>query len=430
MGSSSAIAPVGRAERTVLALLFFATLINYLDRLAISIVAPTLQDQFSFSNVDYSHIVFFFIFGYTLGQTLFGKLIDRLGTRVGLLICVGLWSVAACLHSLAIGVFTFGLFRFLLGLAEGGNWPGAVKAVSENVPVPRRAFAVGVFNSGSIVGAILAPPAIVAIVHWWGWRPMFTIVGVTGFVWIAAWSRLYRRRAPSEAQSADSNRAYHGSTLQHLRRRAVWGLMIGRFFSDPIWWFYAFWLPTYLAQARGFDLVSIGKSAWIPYTAAGVGGLLGGHASGLLVRKGWTPVAARKAVMVAGAVLMLAGLPVVWATSHVAALAWISVVLFGYAGWASNMLSLPADLFPSASVGEITGLSGTAAALGGMLLTLAIGRIVERFSYGPVFVVASIMIVCAAVAILALVRQSGTPQTELPAAPHPNGVAREPARGL
>jgi ACS family hexuronate transporter-like MFS transporter len=430
MGSSPAIVPVGRAERTVLALLFFATLINYLDRLAISIVAPTLHDQLSFSNIDYAHIVFFFIFGYTLGQTLFGKLIDRIGTRSGLLICVGLWSVAACLHSLAIGVFTFGLFRFLLGLAEGGNWPGAVKAVSENVPVPRRAFAVGVFNSGSIVGAILAPPAIVAIVHWWGWRPMFTIVGVTGFIWIAAWSHFYRVRAPRAARLADSNHVHYGSTLQHLRRRAVWGLMIGRFFSDPIWWFYVFWLPTYLAQARGFDLVSIGKSAWIPYTAAGVGGLLGGHASGLLVRNGWTPVAARKAVMVAGTVLMLAGLPVIWATSHAAALAWISVVLFGYAGWASNMLSLPADLFPSTSVGEITGLSGTAAALGGMLLTLAVGRIVERFSYGPVFVVASIMIVCAAAAILTLVRQDGTQQTELPAAPHRNGVAREPARGL
>jgi ACS family hexuronate transporter-like MFS transporter len=430
MGSSPAIAPVGRAERTVLTLLFFATLINYLDRLAISIVAPALQDQLFFSNIDYAHIVFFFIFGYTLGQTLFGKLIDRLGTRAGLLICVGLWSVAACLHSLAIGVFTFGLFRFLLGLAEGGNWPGAVKAVSENVPVPRRAFAVGVFNSGSIVGAILAPPAIVVIVHWWGWRPMFTIVGVTGFVWIAAWSHFYGRRAPRAPELAESERPHRGSTLQHLRHRAVWGLMIGRFFSDPIWWFYVFWLPTYLAQARGFDLVSIGKSAWIPYTAAGAGGLLGGHASGLLVRNGWTPVAARKAVMVAGAVLMLAGLPVIWATSHVAALAWISVVLFGYASWASNILSLPADLFPSASVGEITGLSGTAAALGGMLLTLAVGRIVERFSYGPVFVVATIMIVCAAAAILALVRQDGALESGQPAVAHPNGIAREPARGL
>jgi ACS family hexuronate transporter-like MFS transporter len=430
MGSSPAIAGVGHAERTVLALLFFATLINYLDRLAISIVAPTLQDQLSFSTVDYSHIVFFFIFGYTLGQTLFGKLIDRLGTRSGLLICVGLWSVAACLHSLAVGVLTFGLFRFLLGLTEGGNWPGAVKAVSENFPVPRRAFAVGVFNSGSIVGAILAPPAIVAIEHWWGWRPMFTIVGLTGFIWIAAWSRLYRACAPNDAQPADLNRARCGSMFQHLRRRAVWGLMVGRFFADPIWWFYAFWLPTYLAQARGFDLASIGKSAWIPYAAAGVGGLLGGHASGLLVRNGWTTVAARKAVMVAGAVLMLAGLPVIWTTSHAAALACISVVVFGYASWASNILSLPADLFPSTSVGAITGLSGTAAALGGMLLTLAVGRIVERFSYAPVFVAASIMIVCAAVAILTLVRQDGALPSEHLVVPQQDEIAREPARGL
>ena len=405
MGLPPASRPLGRSERTVLVLLFFATLINYLDRLAISIVAPTLQTQFSFSSVDYSHIVFFFIFGYTLGQTVFGKLIDRIGTRSGLLLCVGLWSVAACLHSFAVGIITFGLFRFLLGLTEGGNWPGAVKAVSEHIPVPRRAFAVGVFNSGSIVGAILAPPAIVAIVHWWGWRPMFTIVGLTGFVWIVAWARLYGRRAPSDQQIDNPAPARRASTLQHLRQRAVWGLMIGRFFSDPIWWFYAFWLPTYLAQARGFDLAGIGRSAWIPYAAAGVGGLLGGHASGWLVRKGWTPVAARKAVMVVGAVLMLAGLPAIWVTSHVAAIAWISVVLFGYASWASNILCLPADLFPSAFVGEISGLSGTAAAFGGMLLTLAVGRIVQRFSYAPVFVVASIMIVCAALAVLFLVRQ-------------------------
>ena len=407
MGSSPASTPLALGGRTVLALLFIATLINYLDRLAISIIAPNLQKQFSFSSVDYSHIVFFFIFGYTLGQTAFGKLIDRLGTRTGLLLSVGLWSVAACLHSLAMGIFTFGLFRFLLGFTEGGNWPGAVKAVSEHFPAPRRAFAVGVFNSGSIVGAILAPPAIVAIVRWWGWRPMFTIVGVSGFVWVAAWSHFYRPRALGNAPQADSEPKPRGSTLQHLRQRAVWGLMIGRFFSDPTWWFYAFWLPTYLAQRRGFDLLSIGRWAWIPYAAAGVGGLLGGYASGLLVKRGWTPAAARKAVMVAGAAVMLAGLPAIWAQSHAAALGWISVVLFGYASWASNILSLPADIFPSAAVGEISGLSGTAAACGGMLLTLAVGRIVQLFSYAPVFVLASIMMVCAVMAALILVRPGG-----------------------
>jgi ACS family hexuronate transporter-like MFS transporter len=429
MGSPPASAPLALGRRTVLGLLFFATLINYLDRLAISIVAPALLKQFSFSSVDYSHIVFFFIFGYTLGQTAFGKLIDRLGTRTGLLLSVGLWSVAACLHSLAMGIFTFGLFRFFLGFTEGGNWPGAVKAVSEHFPPPRRAFAVGVFNSGSIVGAILAPPAIVAIERWWGWRPMFTIVGVSGFVWVAAWSHFYRRRATGNALLADSALQLRGSTFQHLRQRVVWGLMIGRFFSDPIWWFYAFWLPAYLAQSRGFDLLNIGKLAWIPYAAAGVGGLVGGHASGLLVKRGWTPVAARKAVMVTGAALMLAGLPAIWAESHAAALGWISVVLFGYASWASNMLSLPADLFPSSSVGEISGLSGTAAACGGMLLTLAVGRIVQRFSYAPVFALASMMITCAAVAVLLLVKQEGgSVPDDASVAMQPAAATREAAR--
>ncbi|MFB3920897.1 MAG: MFS transporter [Terriglobia bacterium] len=428
MRPSPGNSPLGQGGRTVLVLLFFATLINYLDRLAISIVAPALQSEFSFSDVDYSHIVFLFILGYTLGQTAFGKLMDRQGTRTGLLLCVGLWSIAACLHSLAIGILTFGLFRFLLGLTEGGNWPGAVKAVSENLPAPRRAFAVGVFNSGSIVGAIIAPPAIVAIERLWGWRPMFTIVGLTGFIWIGAWAHYYRRRAPAVAPQADTIAA-PSSTLKHLRQRAVWGLMIGRFFSDPIWWFYAFWLPTYLARVRGFDLVTIGKSAWIPYTAAGVGGLMGGHASSLLAKRGWPLAAARKAVMMASAALMLAGLPAIWADSHVAALGWISVVLFGYASWASNMLSLPADLFPSSSVGEISGLSGTAAACGGMLLTLAVGRIVERFSYGPVFGLASIMILLAAAAVMLLVRAEN-PQTpeQSSAAPETIASAREVVR--
>lgn len=386
-----------------MALLFSATAVNYLDRQALSVVAPVLAVQISLSTLDYSHVIFVFLLGYTISQALAGRLIDKTGSRLGMLLCVAAWSVVSMLHGLSAGVLSFGVLRFLLGMAEAGNWPGAVKAVSENFPMPRRAFAVGVFNSGSTAGAIIAPPIVSAVTAIWGWRMMFVVVGLSGFIWVSLWSVLYKREPVAEPElTATSSNGSH-SFRSHLRNRAVVGLMISRSLADPVWWFYAFWLPSYLAHSRGFSLVQIGHTAWIPFVFAGVGGWFGGYVSDALVRRGLPTVKARKIVMGCGALLMLCGICAARASSAATALAWVSVVLFGYTGWASNMLSLPIDLFGSHEVGQVTGLTGTAGAIGGMAFTLVTGWLVANVSYASVFVAGSGMIICAAIVVIVLV---------------------------
>jgi ACS family hexuronate transporter-like MFS transporter len=395
-----------RQAKILIALLFFSTLINYLDRQTLSMIAPVIRKTLSLSAIDYSHIVFAFLLGYTLSQALAGSLIDRIGTRMGMILCVAVWSVAAVLHSLAVGVVSFCVFRFLLGIAEAGNWPGSVKAVSEHFPPERSAFAVGLFNSGSSVGAIIAPPLVISIVQQWGWRSMFVVVGASGFVWILLWQKFYRA-APGqtlERPEAATSQIRFG-TRAYLQSRNVWGLMIGRFFADPVWWFYAFWLPEYLVKSRGFSLANIATIVWIPFAFAAVGNWAGGHVSGFLLRRGFPAAASRKAVMVCSAILMLAGLPAVWAQTRFAVIAWISVVLFAYSSWAANVLSLPADLFTPREVGRVTGLSGTGGAIGGMSFTLLTGWLVQNSSYTPVFAVACGMIVCAAMAVTVLIRE-------------------------
>ena len=398
----------GVRQRVVLALLFSATAINYLDRQTLSIIAPILHRQIGLTTIDYSRVVFIFLLGYTLSQTLSGRIIDSIGTRLGMLLCVALWSVVSILHGLVVGVLTLGLLRLMLGLAEAGNWPGGVKAVSENFPAERRAFAVGVFNSGSTLGSIIAPPMVAAVAAIWNWRLMFVAIGLTGIAWVVLWHLYYR---PTGIQSVTAGANPRHALQAYFRDRAVWGLMIGRFLADPIWWFYAFWLPEYLAQSRGFSLILIGSTAWIPFVFAGAGGWLGGHASDVLVRHGVPTVKARKIVMAVSALLMLSGIPAFVVQSNIVALAWISLVLMGYTSWASNILSLPADLFPSEEVAQVTGLSGTAAGFGGMLFTLATGWLVVHISYGSVFLASCVMILCAAAVIVMLVPPTREPRS-------------------
>jgi ACS family hexuronate transporter-like MFS transporter len=403
-----------RHEAIVVGLLFLSTLINYLDRQTLSIVAPLLRDQFSLSNVDYSHIVFAFLLGYTLSQILVGKLIDRVGTRAGMLMCVAVWSAATIVHGLALGFVSFCLARFFLGIAEAGNWPGAVKAISENFPPQRYALAAGIFNSGSFFGAIIAAPLIAALVQTWGWRWMFAAIGVTGFTWICMWTKFYKNRSPVPLQKCARMDRRPFLTVTYLRQKTIWGLMIARFLADPVWWLYVFWLPEYLVRSRGFDLPTIGRVLWIPFLFAALGSGMGGYASGALVDRWGSAALARKVVAVLGAALMLLGImPAFLASNNTVVVVWVSLILFGYASWAANVLSLAADLFPSEQVARVTGLLGTAGAIGGMLFTLTTGWLVQNVSYGPVFALASAMIVCAASAIVWLVPREMT--TELPA---------------
>lgn len=383
-------------------LLFLATLINYVDRQCLSVLAPVLRDEFAMSNTDYARVVSAFMLAYIIGQTASGRLMDWLGTRAGFALCMIWWSAAAMLHGLARSALHLGVFRFLLGLAQAGNWPGGVKAVSEWFPLRERAFAVGLFNSGSTMGAMVAPPLVAALALAFGWRPAFMITGATGFLWLVAWLAIYRAPerhpwlSPQEFELIQSGRAATTAArsvrwVSLLRQKPVWGLVLGRMLADPVWWFYVFWLPEYLKRERQFSLAMIGYFAWIPFLAAVLGCLAGGAVSGRLVQRGYDTIRARKAVMLACALLMMSGIPAVTVPGAWAAIALISVATFAYQAWGSNILTLPADLFPPAVVASVSGLSGTGAATGGMAFTLLTGYLVDRFSYAPVFVAAGLM---------------------------------------
>ncbi len=385
-------------------LLFLATVINYVDRQTLSVLAPVLRDEFRMSNTDYSRILFAFLLAYMIMQAGSGRIMDRLGTRVGFALTISWWSVAAMLHAAASSAFALGACRLLLGLGEAGNWPGAVKAISEWFPPKERAFAIGFFNSGSTIGAVIAPPLVTWIALTWGWRRAFLLTGALGFFWLIVWVLLYRKPSEHPGVSRAELDALQAAQAQgaktagapvrwrdRLRVRQVWGLVLGRMLADPVWWFYVFWLPEYLRREREFSLAMIGYFAWIPFLTADLGCLAGGWASGFLVRRNWVVLRARKAVMLVCAALLVSGIPAVLAKDAMVSLALISLATFAYSAWASNILTLPADLFPPSIVASVSGLSGTGAALGGMIFTLIVGAVVDRFSYVPVFVAAGLM---------------------------------------
>jgi ACS family hexuronate transporter-like MFS transporter len=383
-------------------LLFLATVINYVDRQCLSVLAPVLRDEFGMTATDYSRIVSAFMLAYLIMQTGSGRLMDWLGTRRGFSLCIVWWSVAAMLHAAARSALHLGVFRFLLGLGEAGNWPGAVKAISEWFPTRERAFAIGLFNSGSTVGATVAPPLVAWLALTYGWRNAFLITGSLGFFWLVLWLVLYRlphehrwlRPKELELIRSGQEQPHVGEQIRWrslFGYRQVWGLVLARMLADPVWWFYVFWLPEYLKRERDFSLAMIGYFVWIPFLAADIGNLTGGAASGLLVKRSMPVLRARKAVMLACALLMTAGIPAVMVKESWAALGLISLVTFAYSAWAANILTLPADLFPQQVVASVSGLSGTGAATGGMIFTLVIGYVVDRFSYLPVFTAAGLM---------------------------------------
>jgi len=386
-------------------MLFLATVINYLDRQALSILAPELRDRFHMTNVDYSRILFTFLLAYLIMQGVSGRLMDWLGTRRGFSFTIAWWSAAAMLHAFATSARSFGACRFLLGMGEAGNWPGGVKVVSEWFPGRERAFAIGLFNSGSTLGAVIAPPLVVAIAARWGWQAAFVATGAVGFAWLALWLATVRppQHPPEDGLPIPATRRRWRDLLRH---REVWALVGGRLLSDPVWWFYVFWLPEYLRRVRNFTLIEIGYFAWIPFLTAGVGNVAGGIASGWMIRRRWDTLTARKSVMAVSAFAMLSGIPAVLAADAWVSLCWISVVTFFYSMWSANMLTLPADLFPQHEVASVSGLSGSGAALGGMCFNLLVGSIVDRFSYVPVFVLAGLMPLAAAGSILAGVHRS------------------------
>jgi ACS family hexuronate transporter-like MFS transporter len=386
-------------------LLFLACTINYIDRQTVAVLKPYLQDQLHWSESDYGWIVFAFQAAYAIMMMVSGKLIDRLGTRLGYALAMTWWSLAAMAHALARSAFSFGVARFFLGAGEAGNFPAAIKAVAEWFPLRERALATGIFNAGTNVGAVLAPPMVVWLTLRWGWQEAFIFTGALGFLWLIFWVLMYRlpaqhaRLAAAELrhiQSAEAEEAETGEPKipwsKILAYRQAWGFIVAKFMTDPIWWFYIFWLPSYLKQGRGFTLREIGYFAWIPFLAADVGSVLGGWLSGFFMKRGWPLSRARKTAMAICALCMPAGIAAVFAPNAWLALALISVATSAHQGWSANVFTLASDMFPKRDVGSVVGLGGAAGAVGGMIIAPVAGYVLQWFhTYVPLFIIAGIM---------------------------------------
>ena len=390
----------------IVGLIFFATLINYIDRLTISVLAPIITKDLNLSNTEFGGIATWFLLAYTISQTLSGKLYDRVGIKKGFTISIVVWSLAAMAHAFSVGIRSLSAFRFVLGLGEAGNWPGAAKTVAEWFPARQRAFGMAIFNSGAAIGSIVAPPIIVGLYAYLGhWQEVFVVTGALGFAWLAVWWLVYDKPETHKWLTANElalikeNEATTPETVDEtslgwfelLKYRQTWAIVVARFLVDPIWWLYITWLPLFLYQLHVFDLKQIGLFAWVPYVAADAGSLFGGWLSGYLIGKGWSVNTARKAVIGFGALLMPAGIAAAFTPDSMTALILIGVVLFGFQVWINNVQTLPSDFYSSKAVGSVAGLGGTGAGIGSMIFIFSTGWVVDNFSYTPVLVTAGLL---------------------------------------
>ena len=393
----------------IAALLFFSTVINYIDRQTLNVLAPQLKREFGWTNTDFAWLVIAFRAAYGGGQMFAGRLLDRLGTRAGLSLTVAAYSIVAALTSLATGLRSFAAFRFLLGLAESANWPGATKAVSEWFPPRQSGWAVALFDSGSSIGGAIAPFLVFAIVSVSGsWRPAFVVTGALGFVWVVFFRRIYRPPSEESRGSRDERDGSHAAALPYttiLSLPQTWGIVVGKALTDPVWFFITDWFAIYLV-ARGFRLEDSLLAFWIPFLAADLGNFFGGGCSSALIARGWSIGAARKLVVAGSALAMTVLVPAAYTTSLASLTLCMAIATFAYAALSTMILNLPADIYPSAAVASVSGLSGTGAGVGTIVATYLTGVVADRYSFRPVLIVASVVPLVAAAAIFALVRNS------------------------
>lgn len=418
---------VGRRRWLICALLFFAATINYVDRQVIGILKDTLQKEFAWSEVAYGWIVFSFQTAYAIGLLGVGRLMDKLGTKIGFALSIIVWSIAALGHAVAVGIgaATFGIAawimtslgydpatsflsasvlgfmiaRFVLGLGEAGNFPASIKTVSEWFPKKERALATGIFNSGTNIGALATPLLVPYIVVTYGWYEAFVITGALGFIWLIFWLIIYKRPEEdpklSKAELAfiqsdppePTTRIPWGRLFPH---RQTWAFGIGKFLTDPIWWVYLFWLPDFLNKQHGLDIKTFGIPLAVIYIIADVGSIGGGYMSGALIKRGWSINRSRKTAML---ICALAVIPIVFAS--ITSSLWLSVVLIGIAaaahqGWSANIFTISSDMFPKQAVGSVVGIGGMMGAVGGMIIAPLVGYILQTTgSYVPIFIIAA-----------------------------------------
>ncbi len=415
--------PGGLALRWWIAIfLCLITTINYLDRQALAITGPILIREFGLSNTEFGLINSAFLFAYAIGHVLAGPLIDRAGTRRAFSIAVLAWSIVGMAHAAGRGFLGFLGLRTLLGLTEATNFPAAIKAVAEWFPRAERSLAVGIVTVGPGLGAVLAPPLLGGLVAVAGWHSAFLVPGAIGFAWLWVWQRWYAlpeehpRIRPEERALILADREAVGTTAAggewralagYLRYREVWGLVLSRFANDGGFYFFVAWLPTYLDQARGFDIRQIAAFAWVPFLAADVGSLAGGWASRRLMAAGLPVDRARKLTIWAGALVVPFTLPAVSVDSAYVSLALIGVAMFAIQFKAANLFALPIDLFPAAQAGSIWGLFGAVGSFGGMAFVAAVGWISDHFSYAPVFWAVGVMQLLSALFISWLIPRIG-----------------------
>jgi MFS transporter, ACS family, hexuronate transporter len=405
-------------------ILFASTVINYIDRQTLSILAPFLKLDYHWSNVDYANIAIAFRIAYSIGQSICGRLIDRVGTRRGLTISVTFYSIVSLLTSLAIGIRSFAFFRFLLGAGESANWPGASKAVSEWFPKRERGLAAALYDSGSSVGGAIAPFLILPLYFRWGWRVAFIIPGLLGFLWLIVWRRMYHlpqdhprighdecRMILAETQELQAAGKPRIPWLNLLRLPQTWGTIISKALTDPVWFFITDWFPIYLV-AKGISLKSGLLAVWVPFLAADLGNFFGGGMSGYLIRRGWSLGAARKALVVFGGVGVMLLIPTIFTANLYLITLLFAMATFSYASFSTIANVLPTDLFASDAVASVSGLSGTGAGIGTIIAFELIGHFSDArqasaaHSFDPIVIVAGLIPFIGMLLVLLLVRNT------------------------
>ena len=398
---------------TTCALLFLAMVCNYIDRQMLGFLKPTLSEEFGWSETTYADLVFWFQAAYAVSYLLFGRIVDKVGAKLGYAVAFVIWTIGHIGHAAARSVATFTLARMVLGVGEGGSFPAGLKAATEWFPKSERAFATGLFNAGTNVGAIITPLVVPPLVLGLGWRGAFVVTGIGTSVWLVAWLLLYRK--------PQGHPAVNGAELAHInsdppdpapsvpwRRvlgyRETWAYAAGKFLIDPIWWMFLFWLPDFFAKRHGLDLKTFGPPIVAVYVLSDIGSVAGGWASSALMRRGWSINAARKTTMLACAILVTPIAFAMYADNLWVAVAIVGLATAAHQGFSANLYTLPGDVFPRSAVGSVVGIGGMAGAVGGMLMAKYAGWVLDRLhTYTPIFIVAacSYLLALGAVHVLA-----------------------------
>ena len=393
----------------IIGLVCLATIINYIDRSALAIMWPDISSDLGMDKNDYALILNVFLVAYAIGQSVSGKMFDKIGTRLGFVVSITVWGLATSLHALARGVLSFSFFRVLLGLGEAGNWPGAVKSNAEWFPVKERALAQGIFNSGAALGSIVAPPLIAIVWVAIGWKMTFFSLGILGLLWVIPWLIFNKALPAKHSWITEEERNYILSGMQQkeeaadkpglsmqaiLSYRESWAVLASRFFIEPIWWLFVGWMPIYLADVYGFNVKEIGLMAWVPYVGAAFGSLSGGYYSGKLMINGASIDKARKQTILIGCIIMFLGMAatILFGNTPIKFVAIVAVVLFGFQFVISNIQTIPSDLFSGKSVGSLAGLGGTVGIFSVIIMNFLVPVITDNYSYTPIFIMIAVFV--------------------------------------